>query len=587
MRLRSDTPLRSGARPRPERDASETYDKLLHERMVTEETLAYPLFHPRSRRQMPISVSRTEFAAEFPGEGELVEFKRGTGREALQSSAVAFSNAKGGVILIGVEDDGSITGRSMDGGTLDAIHTALRDAHDLGRYEIASVDIEGTPVVVISIAHREQGFAQSSNGRVLVRRGTQDLALFGAELQRVINERSFARFESAVTDIPFEDVDQEASERLRRAYGWSLDSTPVRLSDVGLLSGGKLTVAGALHLLADPASTLGKAYVEVLRYPDDATPDYDRRDEVRGPLARQVEAGIRLVMEHLGSDLVVLGARRFELPRIPEVVVREALVNALAHRSYEHNGTPVRVELRPGWVMIASPGGLPEPVTVGNMRETTAARNLDVIRALRRLGLAEDAGRGVDVMQDTMRSEMFDQPEFRDPGHSVEVVLPTHSSVAPVERAWVRELEARGDLRPADRGVLVHAARGEPLTNAVVRRLAQVDSREARMILKRLRDHGLLRQHGERGGATYTLFEDLRPPAGLRLGPEELAALVEQLAADGPVSNADVRAATGLDRTDALRLLDRLVSEGRLVRTGARRGTRYHRPEGEPVNRER
>lgn len=544
--------------------------------------MAYPLFHPRSRRQIPLSLTRTEFAKEFNAEGDLVEFKRGTGQEALQTSAVAFSNSRGGVILIGVEDDGSVVGRSTDGGTLDAIHTALRNAHDLGRYEIASVDVGGTPVVVVSIARREQGFTQSSNGRVLVRRGTQDVALFGSELQRLINERSSSRFESTVTDITLESVDRAASERLRDAYGWMVDSAAERserLSEIGLLQDDKLTVAGALHLLADPATMLGKAYVEVLRYPDDTTPDYDRRDEVRGPLARQVEAGIRLVAEHLGNDLVVLGARRFELPKIPEVVIREALVNALAHRSYEQNGTPVRVELRPGSVTIISPGRLPEPVTVGNMRETTAARNLDVIRALRRLGLAEDAGRGVDVMQDTMRSQMLEQPEFRDTGHSVEVILPVHSSVAPVERAWVMELEARGDLRPTDRVVLVHAARGESLTNGVVRRLAQVDSREARMILKRLRDQGLLRQHGERGGATYTLVEDLRPPAGLRLGSDGLATLVEQLAAEKPVSNADVRAATGLDRTEALALLNRLVREGRLARMGERRGTRYQQPD--------
>ena len=336
-------------------------------------------------------------------------------------------------------------------------------------------------------------------------------------------------------------------------------------------------MAGALYLLDDPATELGKAYVEILRYPDDATHDYDRRDEVRGPLDRQLETATRLVMEHLGTDLIVLGVRRFDLPRIPELVMREALANALAHRTYEASGTPVRVELRPGTVTIISPGPLPEPVTVSNLREANAARNLDVIRVLRRYGLAEDAGRGVDVMQDTMRSEMLDQPVFTDTGHSVEVRLPIRSAVAPVERAWIRELEGRGELAGVDRLVLVHAARGQPLTNAVVRRLVQVDSLGAREILKRLRDQGLLRQQGQRGGATYLLADTLRPPAGLRLGPDELADLVQHLADDEPITNADVRRATGLDRAESLAVLERLVAEGRLLRTGQRRGTRYHR----------
>jgi ATP-dependent DNA helicase RecG len=181
-------------------------------------------------------------------------------------------------------------------------------------------------------------------------------------------------------------------------------------------------------------------------------------------------------------------------------------------------------------------------------------------------------------MQDTMRSEMLEPPEFSDTGHSVEVVLPIRTAVAPVERAWIRELESRGELEGSDRLVLVHAARGEALTNARVRAVVQTDSQGSREVLRRLRDQGFLQQHGQRGGATYTLAGALRPPAGLRLGPEELASLVERLADEGSIQNADVRRATGLDRVESLAVLDRLVGEGRLIRSGQRRGTRYRRP---------
>jgi ATP-dependent DNA helicase RecG len=146
-------------------------------------------------------------------------------------------------------------------------------------------------------------------------------------------------------------------------------------------------------------------------------------------------------MDELGTGLVVVGVRRYELPRLPEVVVREAVANALAHRSYEINRTPVRIEIRPSVVRVVSPGGLPEPVTVQNMREASAPRNVAVIRALRRFGLAEDAGRGIDVMQDVMQEEMLDPPRFGDHGQEVVVDLPIRSAVAPVERAWIRSLK--------------------------------------------------------------------------------------------------------------------------------------------------
>lgn len=139
-------------------------------------------------------------------------------------------------------------------------------------------------------------------------------------------------------------------------------------------------------------------------------------------------------------------------------------------------GTATRIELYPHLVRIVSPGGLPEPVTVENIRETQAARNYRVITVLRRLGLAEDAGRGVDVMVESMLQEMLEPPVFEDSGHSVSVALPIRSAVAPAERAWVREVETRGLIEPGDRILLVYAARGERLTNSRVRELGGLDA---------------------------------------------------------------------------------------------------------------
>jgi ATP-dependent DNA helicase RecG len=239
----------------------------------------------------------------------------------------------------------------------------------------------------------------------------------------------------------------------------------------------------------------------------------------------------------------------------------------------------VRVELRAESVVIISPGGLPEPVTVQNMREAQAARNVNVISVLRRHGLAEDAGRGIDVMVDSMKQELLEPPSFVDTGHSVEVTLPIRSAVAPAERAWVREVEARGLIEPGDRVLLVHAARGEILTNSRVRELLNVDAFDARDALHRLRDAGFLKQLGERGGATYVLGDSLSPPAALRLDATGLGELLVEMAAEEPLTNAKVRLRTGLDRGDALRLLDELVRAKRLVRLGERRGSRYVLPD--------
>lgn len=542
--------------------------------------MAYPPFHPASTAPVPLFMSAAEFAEAFPTESDYVERKSGVSRSAVQDAVVAFSNADGGVVLIGVDDAGTIVGRELSPSALDDIHRAIREARDPGRYSVHELDVGGRPVIVIAVARRVEGFSQTSSGRVLVRRGTMKVALFGSELAQFINARSLQRFEETDAGLELDAADPELVAEVAAAFGWSQD-TPERLTEHGLaLRDGRdrLTVAGALYLRSDPAEDLGKTFIELLRYPAEGG-EYDRRIEIRGPLHRQLRRAVDEVMSELGSELVVLGVRRYDLPRLPQVVLREAVANALAHRSYEMQGTSVRIEVHPHVVRIVSPGGLPEPVTVANIRETQAARNYRVITVLRRFGLAEDAGRGVDVMVDSMLEEMLDPPIFEDSGHSVTVTLPIRSVVTPTERAWVREVETRGLIEPTDRILLVHAARGERLTNGRVRELGGLDAGDARRALQRLRDAGFLVQHGSRGGAGYTLNESLAPPAGLRLTRQALKELIVELAdADGPpLSNARVRERTGLDRVEALRLLDELVSEGLLERIGSRRGTRYLR----------
>jgi ATP-dependent DNA helicase RecG len=526
-------------------------------------------------------MSLPEFQQAFPREGDYVERKSGFGSRALQQAVTAFSNSAGGVVLIGVDDAGNVLGKQLTQGMEESIHQAISEIRNPGRYGLQQLLVDGVPVIVLSVERRVQGFAQTSSGRVLVRRGAMNAPLFDAELFEFISSRSLERFELNDSNVDFADADSGLVDEVAEAFDWAEDSEIMeQLRGQGLLvpGGDRLTVAGALYLLERPAEVVAKAFIEIRRFSDVDGVDPDRRIEIGGPIHHQVAEATEQVVEELGSEVVVLGLRRHELPRLPKVVIREAVANAVVHRSYEASGSSIRIELRPGAVIVSSPGSLPAPVTVENIRDAQSARNPKLIALMRRFRLAEDAGRGVDVMQDSMMEELLDPPSFEDTGHSVDVSLPVRGGVTTQERAWVREIEARGEIEPSDRILLVHAARGEDLTNSRVRELAHVDRFSATHALQRLRDAGFLVQRGERGGAVYELQGDLEPPAGLRLEWDELKDLVCSLAEEGPIQNADVRSRTGLDRLDALSLLGDLVDEGRLVRIGQRRGSRYLLP---------
>jgi ATP-dependent DNA helicase RecG len=286
-------------------------------------------------------------------------------------------------------------------------------------------------------------------------------------------------------------------------------------------------------------------------------------------------------MREVGSDIVVLGLRRHDLPRLPERVVREAIANAAAHRSYEQRGTPIRIDVHADRTEIVSPGGLVPPVTVETMRDAYAARNQDVIRVLRGFRLAEDSGRGIDIIQDVMRDELLATPVFTASEARVSVSLPVLGGTRPEERAWLREVVASGEIEDRDRVILVHARRGEALSNSRVRELLGVGRDGATSALRRLVAAGLLERSGQRGGTRYQLSGDLAPPAGLRLAREELLAVIVEMADEAEVthtavvSNSTVRNRLGLDSMDVLSLLTELVQSGRLRRVGQRRGTHY------------
>lgn len=209
-------------------------------------------------------------------------------------------------------------------------------------------------------------------------------------------------------------------------------------------------------------------------------------------------------------------------------------------------------------------------MTVATLREAQAPRNHTIIDVLRRFGLAEDSGQGIDVIQDGMRLELLHEPLFEETESAFRVTLHLRGLVSTTERAWLSEYERQGRLREGDRLLLLTVMRDGRITNSRARDILGVDSVEARTRLGRLRDVGLLIQHGTRGRAYYTL--------GV-IGPDRShEEVILEAAAANPLTNTSVRALTSLDRYQAGQLLRRLVGEGRLVQRGERRGTTYHLP---------
>lgn len=519
------------------------------------------------------------FARAYPGEGDHLELKRGFSSRRLQEAVVAFSNADGGVILLGVEPDGTVVGVDRPGELARSVYQAISEVMDPGQHEVHHLGVGDKVVLAVAVDRRREGFTQMPDGSVRVRRGASNPALLGRDLVDLLATRTFERFESTPTAFTLGDAGDALAE-VTAALGFDPDDdVETRLLERGLLTEARgrrrLTVAGALLLLDDPTQIGCRAYVDIRRY-DGVHQEPDKVWHVGGPVSDQVGAVTEEVLAELGTVSAVLGTRRVDMPKLPPRVVREAVANAVAHRSYQSNNTATVIEIHPDRVSIRSPGSLPEPVTIPNIRHQQAARNPIVIDVLRRLRLAEDQGLGIDRMEDDMEAELLEAPRFDDDGSSFTVTLHLRGPVTPAERAWIRQLVSDDRIDGRSGAVVVHAAREGSVTNGDVRELLNVDSVEARALLQRLVSSSVFEQRGERGGAQYVVAPHLSIPTRVRFTDEELDAEVLKLAtARGQVTNADVRAATGLDRTGALEVLARLVEAGHLERRGERRGAHY------------
>lgn len=527
-----------------------------------------------------------EFTSAFPSESSYVEWKQEIGNDRnIQKAVVAFSNADGGVLMIGVDDRGrpTGTGRPLDTDLEKRLWAIVNHVESPGSIELHELTVEGVAITVVSVERRLEGVAQTSDGTALIRMGKQNLPLTGAALVELMSQRVQDSFDSGLSRWSLAEADPDLLEQLCRALEIGSSMSEQDLADAleerGMVvhRGGKamLTKAGALFVVSGAPAEFGKCFVEVFRFREDGA-EHDRRVVFDGTPAQQVDAATAWIDNELGFDLIVVGRKRHELRRLPVRALREVIANAVAHRDYQLSGSAVEVRVSPREVAVISPGGFVAPVTSKNLRNAHAARNRRVIQALRAFGLAEDAGRGIGVVLEEMAQDLRAEPSFAEqPQGHITVRLPVESPVSPEERAWARELEERAELLPGDRRVLIEAARGAELANSDVRALLSVDSGEARQSLQRLRDAGLLEQEGRRRGARYRIVAGLGRPAWVGLDRAGQRSAVLDMAGRGPITNAMVRQELGLPRQGAVHLLRGLVADGVLEMRGSKRGSHY------------
>jgi len=375
------------------------------------------------------------------GEDSFAEFKevrlqgqsvRSPNTEEFAGELVAFANADGGAVFLGVDDGGVVRGIPETAlGDVEqwVINIASNNCDPPIRPAIRKVtlpDPSGADERVMLVhVMRSLYVHRTSGGRWYVRVGSTKRDLTQPELSRLFQERgrTFVFDESPVMGSLPEDIDQRLFENtLGAPRGISLEQLLLNRRVLVEAEDGSLrpTVAGLLCFCSDPSQHLPGAHIHAAVYRDVRrhSDDLVHSQDVRGPVDSQIDEAMAFV-----DRFMLKPARksvgREDYPQYTLGAVHEAIVNAVAHRDYSIAGGKIRLFLYADRLEILSPGNLPNTVTVESMRFRQFTRNQLLVSFLSKMkssktgrSYIEERGEGVTRIVEESSAHSGREPTF-------------------------------------------------------------------------------------------------------------------------------------------------------------------------------
>ncbi|MFM0877456.1 ATP-binding protein [Streptococcus suis] len=429
---------------------------------------------------------------------------------------IAFANADGGQLVIGIEDEkqeniitGFKDGRAYPIDDFKKIDREMRETPlDLSFEEIPVINHKGEEdfILVISVELSSNRVIAAPNDDVYLRQGDESVKLSYEQRTQLSYDKGQRFFEDEfVPDASLEDIDETIVQDFKSHFDLSERSTEEILKARRFLVNGKLTKAAILLFGKYPSAFFPQARVRFQRF--------DGTDMGTGSsfnVIKEVtfdDALPTLVIKV--RDFIRTQLREFQylddngqfqiLPEYPEFAWFEGVVNAVTHRDYSVYGDHIRVLMFDDRLEIHSPGKLPNIVTVENIKHERFSRNPRIARTLTEFGWVREMNEGVKRIYSEMESAFLHEPKFSEPGNKV--VLTLENNIVS------RHLRTRDSLEKqfsdfdnlnSDEQAIIHYMynSGERMTTAKAVELTGRSRRHIGKVLQKLTDQGLLKWYG-------------------------------------------------------------------------------------------
>ncbi len=460
-------------------------------------------------------------------ESQTLEFKESLSlKEEIGEAVSAFSNTNSGIILVGVKDPGTIIGAEIGTKTLEGLANYLKQNTDNQVYpEITVETLDRKNVILITVeeAGEKPVFFR---GTAYKRIGRSNHRLSASEIRNLAKECGKKVYwdEQICEGAGYDDIDGQAVKWFRRKYEKRsgkrvISSSKELLKSIGCIKESKITNAGILLFGKNPAGFFPRYHLSIARYPGrDIGTAYLEIKDIEGNLFEIIDKAERYIREHIETFHVLKKGQVAREPvlQYPDFVIRELIVNAVAHRDYSITGSRILIKMFRDRIEFDSPGGFAGNVNEKNILYEQFSRNPLIVKVLNRVSYIEEMGEGWNRIMKTIRDyplEFGEMPRIKGTSRVVVTLFgpeelfekePLETDMQAVN-GWLTRVDARltQELSGREKEIVLFLLKNKRISSADCRKLLGISREMANRHFTRLIERKLIEK---RGAGKYTYY---------------------------------------------------------------------------------
>lgn len=380
-------------------------------------------------------IKKIEILNQILSEEEGLYFERKNSKIApkdLANAIAAFANANGGVLVVGINDDGVVEGFNDVGinkfNELQKVTTTFLKYPP--KFEIEIINVlnykkQKDNIMVFHIEPALNNVVKNTKDEVYMRQGDSSIKLNLEQIRSLEYDHRERDFEAEIVkNSSLEDLDLEVLALYKKILNTDLSYEEI-LTARGFIQeyNGKkvLTTAGILLFGKNPTKYLPGARVRVIKFEGTEFKVGTEINIVKDKtfdfcLYKTIEEAKKFIDSQLREFTHLNNQGIFEtIPEYPEFAWFEGLVNGVTHRDYSNSGEHITVKLYDDRMEIQSPGKLGGFVTINTMKNKRYSRNPQIARVLNEFGVVRELNEGVKRIYQEMENYFLEEPIFSEP----------------------------------------------------------------------------------------------------------------------------------------------------------------------------